>query len=172
MKNALGTERHYKNVHFVVSAVFLSVHVQDVCVCVCVCVNLLQQSGLVCGYMSFFLCFIFWCCWFESLCLTFSVAVVAVRCCLYFGCCVGAFLCLHFWLFFAFSVSSFLVAVCGWCLSAPSFWSLCGAFLCLYFWWLCVPFLCLLASVCKKSVSVWVKGGKAWSCRSDTKKKQ
>ena len=29
-----------------------------------------------------------------------------------------------------------------------------------------------LASVCKESVSVWVKGGKAWSLRSNNKSKK
>ena len=37
--------------HFVVSAVFLCVHVQE-CVDVCVCEHLWLQSGLVCGCMS------------------------------------------------------------------------------------------------------------------------
>ena len=37
----------HKNVRFVVSAVFLSVHVQECCGCVCV--SLWLQSGLVCG---------------------------------------------------------------------------------------------------------------------------
>ena len=50
-----------------------------------------------------------------------------------------------------------LVAV--WCLSVPSF---------LVAVW--CRFLCLLASVCKKSVSVWVKGGKAWSLRRPNQK--
>ena len=72
-----------------------------------------------------------------------------------FGRCVGAFLYLIFGcLCFAFSVSSF----CGCCvvpLSAPSFWSLCGAF-CVFIFGRCVvPFLCLLALVCKESVSMW-----------------
>ena len=99
--------------------------------CVCVYVNLLQQSGLVCGCMSFFLCFIFWCCWVVvSVLKFFGCCLVAVSCCLHFGRCVGAFLCLYFWLCFAFfcvfifvrCVVPFLhlLLVAVWCLSVPS----------------------------------------------------
>ena len=38
----------------------------------------------------------------------------------------------------------------------------CVAFLYLHFWSLCGAVSVPLASVCKKSVNVWVKGGKAW----------
>ena len=140
------------------------------CVCVCVCVKFCScKVGWFAGCMSF-LYFIFCCCW-VVMPLCFASVILS----LLFGCCGvlpsfwSLFLHLHFGrVCLQFSVSSFLVAVwclfctfilvAVWCLSVPLFLVA------------VVPFLCLLASVCKESVSVWVKGGQAWSLRRPKKK--
>ena len=131
--------------------------VVDVCVCVCMCVNLLQQSGLVCGCMFFFFSVLhFWCCWIVVSVLKFFplllgccqvlpfilVAVLVPFCAFIFGC-VLHFLCLHFWSL--------------WYLFCTFFWSLCGAFLstfCAFIFGRCVCRFCAFWLQCARKVLV------------------